>query len=117
MGASPRSSAMNEAITTPPPVNDAQMRMILDVCRALAVLADRDPLLCRIAQIACELLGCERASIFLHDEATDELWTKVALQSNPIRLPSHAGIVGHAFTQNDIVCVTDPYNDDRFHRE
>ena len=45
------STGMNQVMTTPPHVNDAQMRMILDVCRALAVPADLDPLLCRIATL------------------------------------------------------------------
>ena len=108
---------MGDVLTTPPQVTDAQMRMVLDVCRALAVPADLDPLLCRIAHISCEVLGCERASIFLHDAVRGELWTKVALQSDEIRLPAHAGIVGHAFTQNEVVCVTEPYSDSRFHRE
>jgi len=60
-------------------VTDEQMRMILDVSRLLAVPTDIDPLLCRIAEFCCDLLSCERASIFLHEPASDELWTKVAL--------------------------------------
>jgi phosphoserine phosphatase RsbU/P len=92
------------------------MRMILDVSRALAVpTADLDRLLCQIAEISCGMLGCERASIFLHDKVKGELWTKVALKSGEIRLPAHAGIVGHAFTNNQVVCVHDPYQDERFY--
>ena len=91
------------------------MRLILDVSRALAVPTDLDRLLCQIAKLSCDLLGCERASIFLHDKAKGELWTKVALGSGEIRLPSHAGIVGDAFSRNTVVCVHDPYADERFY--
>ena len=56
-----------------------QMRLVLDVSRMLSVTADLDPLLTYITQSVAALLGCERASIFLYEPATDELWTKVAL--------------------------------------
>lgn len=91
------------------------MRLILDVSRALAVPAELDPLLCQIARISCDLLGCERASIFLHDSNTGELWSKVALGSDEIRLPAGAGIVGHVFAHNQVVCVPEPYGDPRFY--
>lgn len=106
---------METTPTSSPHVTGRQMRMILDVSRALAVPTDLDRLLCQIAEISCGLLGCERASIFLHDKARGELWTKVALKSDEIRLPSHQGIVGHAFTKNQVVCVHDPYQDERFY--
>lgn len=101
----------------PPHVNDQQMRMVLDVSRMLAVPMDLDVLLCRIAEICCELLGCERASIFLHDPGSDQLWTRVALKSGQIRVPCRTGIVGHAFTHNELVHVLDPYNDPRFNQD
>ena len=61
-------------------------RLVLDVTRALAVTTDLDALLKKIAEAARELLSCERTSIFVHDPATDQLWTKVALQTTEIRL-------------------------------
>lgn len=100
-------------------VSDEQMRIILDVSRLLAVPVDLDRLLCRIAEVGTELLGCERASIFLHDPATKELWTKVALGmgSKEIRVKCEAGVVGHAFTHNLVVHVPEPYKDPRFNPE
>jgi phosphoserine phosphatase len=106
---------MNPIHAISPHVTGKQVRTILDVTRALAVKADFDRLLARIAEISCELLGCERASIFLYDKSTSELCSKVALKSGEIRLPSHAGIVGHCFTRNEVVCVHDPYSDERFY--
>ena len=100
-----------------PHVSALQMRMILDVSRTLAVPADLDRLLCRIAEISCDLLECERASIFLHDTSTNELWTKVAIKSGEIRAPCHVGIVGYSFMNNEVVRVLDPYADSRFNRE
>lgn len=98
-------------------VTNAQVRMILDVSRLLAVPGDVDRMLCQLAEATTRLLDCERASIFLHDLLTNELWTKVALQSGEIRVPCSAGIVGHAFTRNEVVHVADPYSDPHFNPE
>src|SRR3954467_6030578 len=74
-------------------ISPEQMRMILDVSRAMTVTMERDPLLRQIAQSTCELLGCERASIFLHDSRTHELWSKIALHApEEIRVADGEGI-------------------------
>jgi phosphoserine phosphatase len=98
----------------PAPVSESQIRMVLHISRMLAVPTDLDVLLVRIAEACTELLACERASIFLHDPSTGELWTKVALKSPPIRVPSHSGIVGHSFHHNQVLQVLEPYLDPRF---
>ena len=98
-------------------ISAERLRLVLDVTRMLAVTTDLDALLQHIAEAATSLLGCERASIFLHDSATSQLWTKVALQSAEIRVPSTAGIVGATFTANQVLHVPKPYDDPRFNRE
>jgi phosphoserine phosphatase len=90
---------------------------MLDVSRRLAVTTDLDQLLGHIAQTATSMFDCERASIFLHDPANKQLWTKVALKSGEIRVPENAGIVGCAFTENRVVHVPKPYEDPRFNPE
>lgn len=94
-----------------------RFRQVLEISRTLAVTTDLDALLQRIAEGAASLLACERASIFLHDDATDELWTKVALGSREIRVPSRAGIVGWVFQNNEVLHVPRPYEDSRFNPE
>jgi phosphoserine phosphatase len=83
----------------------------------LTVTSDLDLLLRRIAEAASDLLGCERASIFLYDARQDQLWTTVALQSQQIRVPSGAGIVGSVFKTNKLLHVPEPYQDARFNPE
>lgn len=49
----------------------------------------------KIVDATCETLDCDRASVFMVDELTGELWTKVAKGSElTIRLPMNRGIVG-----------------------
>ncbi len=97
-----------------PIINDRQTKMVLEVSRLLAIPTELDHLLSRIAEICCNLLDCEAASIFLHDQPRDELWSKVVMQSEEIRASCTVGIVGHAFTTNAIAHSDDPYNDPRF---
>jgi phosphoserine phosphatase len=98
-------------------ISPQQLRLVLDVTRSLVVTTDLDALLRYIAEATCQLLRCERASIFLHDPARQQLWTKVALQTSEIRVPDAAGIVGAAFTDNQVLHVPAPYDDPRFNRE
>jgi sigma-B regulation protein RsbU (phosphoserine phosphatase) len=91
-----------------------QLKLVLDVARTLTLTTDLDVLLHRIAESTTQLLRCERASIFLHDPQTNQLWTKVALQSNEIRVPSTAGIVGACFMSNEVLLIPDAYADPRF---
>src|SRR4051794_22387286 len=100
-----------------PLISPAQLKLVLDVTRSLVVTTDLDMLLKYIAEATCQLLQCERASIFLHDPIRQQLWTKVALQTSEIRVPDTAGIVGAAFTSNQVLHVPAPYDDPRFNRE
>ena len=98
-------------------ISPEQMKLVLDVSRLLTVTADLDALLIRIAEAATSLLCAERASIFLHDGTTNELWTTVALGAKEIRVPCTAGIVGHVFQTNALLSVPRPYEDARFNRD
>src|SRR3954465_3431141 len=99
------------------PISTDQMKLVLDMASLLAMTADLDVLLTRICTAGTSLVSCERASIFLHDPKTGELWTKVALGAKEIRVPTSAGIVGHVFQTNETLLVAEPYQDARFNRE
>ena len=47
-----------------------------------------------IVEQSCESLSCDRATVFLLDQATGELWSKVAKGADTIRIPWDKGIVG-----------------------
>src|SRR5438874_13540962 len=104
-------------MSDPSAISADQMRLVLDVSRLLVVTADLDLLLRRIAEAATALLAAERASIFLHDAAHHQLWTKVALGVGEIRVPDSAGIVGHVFHANQPLNIPDAYADPRLYRE
>lgn len=98
-------------------LSTAQMKSVLEVSRMFAVAADLETLLHKIAHATCDLMPCERSSIWLHDPASNELYTTVILDAKQLRVPAHVGIVGAAFTANRSVNVPSAYEDPRFNRQ
>ncbi len=95
-------------------LSTAQMKEVLEISRLLAITADLESLLEKLALATCRLLDCEGSSIWLYDEQSDELYTTVVIKSGHIRLPAKSGIVGAAFRSNSIVNVASAYDDPRF---
>ena len=75
--------------------------IILGVARRLASEPRLDPLLNSIAEETCNLLDAERATLFLYDAKTDELYSRVATRSEieVIRFPAGRGIAGSVARQ------------------
>ncbi len=93
-----------------------RLSAILAICQKMNSERDLNALLDLIAREAINLLDCDRASIFLLDRETNELWSKVALGSGEIlRFDAGLGIVGHAVSTGQTVNVSDAYNDSRFY--
>ena len=58
-----------------------------------------------------ELLNADRSTIFVHDPATKELWSRVAegVDVKEIRIPDSAGIAGKVFTSGAAENIAEPY--------
>ncbi len=88
---------------------------ILEVATALSGELKLEPLLLKIMDTVTTLLGAERATLFLHDRKTRELWALVGNERpEEIRFPSHLGIAGHVFGTAETVNIEDAYADERF---
>jgi CheY-like chemotaxis protein len=86
--------------------------------RARAGGAERalEELLEFLAREAAEALRADRATIFLLNPATDELWARLALGVGDriIRFPADRGIAGHVVATGEPLNVPEPYADPRF---
>jgi len=72
----------------------------------------------KIVSETCKILNCDRASVFIVDEANQELWTKAAKGSNStIRIPLNSGIAGHVVSTGRSLRVDEAYLDPRFNKE
>lgn len=90
---------------------------VLEITRRLAVTAELDPLLRAIEESTRQVLGCERASVFLHDARTNELYARMATEMTDLRFPADRGIAGAALRCGDLVHVPEAYADPRFNPE
>lgn len=93
------------------------LRRILDVARYMAITNDLDVLLGTIVEATCDVLNCERATIFLYDEKSDDLYSRVAKDTEGIRFPADRGIAGVAARDRVCVNVPDAYADPRFNKD
>ena len=93
--------------------------IILGVSRRLASEPRLDPLLGSIAEETCNLLDAERATLFLYDAKTDELFSRVATKSEieVIRFPAGRGIAGTVARNKACLIIPDAYADPRFNPE
>lgn len=67
--------------------------------------------------LICDILNCDRASIFLHDKLKNTLWTAVAKDIPRIEIPANKGIAGSVFSNGKNIIIDDPYTDKRFNPE
>ncbi|HUZ74269.1 MAG TPA: GAF domain-containing protein [Stellaceae bacterium] len=89
---------------------------ILAIAEAISTELQLDVLLGRIMQATVQLLDAERATLFIYDAATDELWSKLAdgTGQREIRIPAGAGLAGTAFRSGTVLDIPDAYADPRF---
>jgi len=73
-------------------------------------------LLQKVMQEACHMLNADRATLFLNDTKSDELFSRVAMGDGlgEIRLPNTAGIAGAVFQSRKTINIPHAYADLRF---
>ncbi|GAF91114.1 unnamed protein product, partial [marine sediment metagenome] len=94
-----------------------EMSVFLELAKALSGQKDLYTLLELIKNEVTHLMDADRASIFLVDKETNELWTLMADGVKVIRLPYGKGIVGSVIGDNTTLNIPDVKNDDRFYKE
>jgi len=87
-----------------------------DIVSDMTAEIDLGALLQKVMSEATRMLNAERATLFLNDEKTGELFSKVGLglAAAEIRLPNHLGIAGTVFTSRQTVNIPHAYADLRF---
>ena len=94
------------------------VELMLDITRRMAAMDSLDEVLYTLIALTSKEIGAERGSLFLNDEATGELYSRVA-QGNvnrEIRLLNTSGIAGHVFQSGENLIIHDAYADPRFNR-
>ena len=92
---------------------------LLDVTRRLMTVTDLDALLRLIAEATVTMVGSERATIYIVDQARQELWSRVATGRGigELRFPIGVGIAGAVAQTGETISIPDAYADPRFNDE
>ena len=90
-------------------------RVVLDYASRIGAEQDSDHLLQLDADLARDLTGADRCSIWLADRRRNELWTKVAHGTEELRIPLGQGLVGSSVETNEAILINDAASDPRFH--
>jgi adenylate cyclase len=95
------------------------LQMLLDVSRQMAAMDTLDAVLDTLINIAVREVDGERGTLFLHDAATGELYSRIAqgVETREIRILDNVGIAGAVFRSGEPEIVADVYADDRFNRD
>jgi adenylate cyclase len=99
--------------------SDAALRraeILLEVSQRCAAIGDLDGVLKELVHLTSRALDCDRGTLFLNDEATGELYSRVAQGelTREIRILNSSGIAGHVFQTGEGLRTDDPYADPRF---
>ncbi len=93
---------------------EEKLLAILNICQKMNSERDLALLFDLIAHEAARLLEADRASIFLLDHEKRELWSIVALGSEPIRFDARLGIAGSVALTGEMINTSDAREDPRF---
>ncbi len=88
----------------------------LDIVSDVTSEIDLGAMLAKVMVEATRMLQADRSTLFLNDEKTNELFSRVAMGDSigEIRLPNHVGIAGTVFTSGKTVNIPYAYADLRF---
>ena len=71
-------------------------------------------ILLQIMERVTEFLEVERSALFVHDPATNEMWSPIAEGTGEVRVPHGRGLSTHVFETGETVQLADAYADPRF---
>ncbi len=95
-----------------------RLRTIVEASKLINSSIEADSLFNSILSVARAELGVERGTLYFVDEATQEIWSKVAegLDVREIRLPMGRGLAGTVAATGEPEILHDAYADPRFDR-
>lgn len=96
-----------------------QAELLLNVTKTVAAFETLEEVLATLMELISSELGAERSTMFLNDNRTGELYSRLA-QGNlqrEIRMVNTVGVGGHVYTTGQGIIVHDAYSDEHFNPE
>ncbi|GIO13628.1 hypothetical protein J19TS2_31830 [Cohnella xylanilytica] len=89
------------------------LAVIFDYMAKISSESKLDRVLVLMANMGREMIVADRCTVWLIDEAKQELYTTVAHGVKEIRIPAGTGLVGHAIAAGEPIIIEDAYDDPR----
>jgi len=92
--------------------------MLLDLSHQMAGIETLDGVLRELVEVVTEQTNAERSSLFLNDDETGELYTRVAQGDNirEIRILNDSGIAGWVFSTAEGRIIDEPHDSPHFNK-
>ncbi len=93
--------------------------ILLEISNKMAVAASLAEAFDVLAHYTVAHIDAERASVFLNDPRTSELYTRIphGKFTREVRMENNRGIAGHVFMTGRGLIIADAYKDERFNPE
>ena len=93
--------------------------VLIEVNKTVGKSITLDEMLPHLIEVIAEVLHADRATLFLHDDRSRELFSRVVQGDdvNEIRIPDDSGVAGAVFTTGRALNIPDAYADLRFSPE
>ena len=95
---------------------DELLELIFNHIAKIASIHDPEKLLVEVAVMGRDIVNADRCSVWMLDNETQTLWTKVAHGVDFIRIPSNSGIVGKVIAHAQAKIINDVYANADFNR-
>jgi adenylate cyclase len=108
------------AVTDADPLHELERRLdsLVEATQKIHEPLSLDLVLKRLVALISDAFSADRASLFLYDAETDELYSRVAQGglTREIRFAASLGIAGAVFQSGEALVIDDVYSDPRFNR-
>src|SRR5687767_12089472 len=90
--------------------------LLLEIATKVAAAETLDEILQYLVELSVAQTGAERGTLFLNDEKTHELYSRVTqgVGVREIRLLNDLGVAGRVFQTGEGIVIDDAYQDQRF---
>jgi phosphoserine phosphatase RsbU/P len=96
-----------------------KLEQLIEAAKSLNSTLDLNELLDMLVDFALRITDCDRGTVYIIDDTTQEMWTRVAkgldgLSRVTIRMPIGKGFAGYVAATGDTINIPDAYLDPRF---
>lgn len=96
-----------------------KLSILYEISKKIHSLNDLDKLLKTLIDYAKDIIGAERATVFMIDKSTNELWSRIGtgINKREIRFSKTKGIAGKVVATGKYILTSDPYSHPDFNQE